>query len=100
MVEFWMGAYDCCRALLTAIRSAEAAREISHQRIEDRDFKLSNSSNSFDNEKPRNRDMRFRDLIAAIEASMRYGPLIVLIGVSGIEISICKEHNATKTMIL
>jgi hypothetical protein len=49
MVEFWMGAYDCCRAPLTAVRSAEAAREISHRRIGDRDFEM---SNSFDNENP------------------------------------------------
>jgi hypothetical protein len=33
MVEFWMGAYDCCRASPTAVRSAEAAREISHREI-------------------------------------------------------------------
>jgi hypothetical protein len=44
-----MGAYDCCRAPLTAIRSAEAAREISHRRIRDRDFEM---SSSLDNEKP------------------------------------------------
>jgi hypothetical protein len=29
--------------------------------------------------------MRFRDLIAAVKASMRYGPLICFIGESGIE---------------
>ena len=28
MVEFWMGAYDCCRASPTVVRSAEAVREI------------------------------------------------------------------------
>jgi hypothetical protein len=30
MVEFWMSAYDCCRAS-TAVRSAEAVRKISHR---------------------------------------------------------------------
>jgi hypothetical protein len=49
MVEFWMGTYDCCRAPLTAIRSAEASREISHQRIKDQDFEM---SNSIENENP------------------------------------------------
>jgi hypothetical protein len=33
MVEFWMGMYDCCRASPTVVRSAEAAREISHRDI-------------------------------------------------------------------
>jgi hypothetical protein len=49
MVEFWMGVYDFCRAPLIAIRSVEAAREISHRRIEDRDFEM---SSSLDNENP------------------------------------------------
>jgi hypothetical protein len=48
---------------------------------------------------PRNHDMRFHDLIAAVKSRMRSGPLIFFIGVSGIGISICKEHNATKTPI-
>jgi hypothetical protein len=33
MVEFWMGAYDCYRASPTAVKSVEAAREISHREI-------------------------------------------------------------------
>jgi hypothetical protein len=93
MVECWMSAYDCCRASPTAVRSAGAARKISHRESE------FHESREQLQQKPRNRDMRFRDLIAAVKASMRYGPLIFFIGVSGIGISICKEHNATKTPI-
>jgi hypothetical protein len=33
MVELWVGVYDRCRGSLTAVRSAEATREISHREI-------------------------------------------------------------------
>jgi hypothetical protein len=46
----------------TTVRSVEAAREISHWRIGDRDFEMSNTRQR----KPRNRDMRFRNVITAV----------------------------------
>jgi hypothetical protein len=47
---------------LTAVISVEAAREISHRRIGDQDFEMSNTRQR----KPRNRDMRFRNVITAV----------------------------------
>jgi hypothetical protein len=50
--------------------------------------------------KPRFRDMRNHESITAVKRRSNSGPLIpVCVGVSWIGISICKEHNATKTSI-
>jgi hypothetical protein len=43
--------------------------------------------------------MRFRDLIAAVKARMRSGPLIFFIGESGIGTLKCQSHLTSKTSI-
>jgi hypothetical protein len=83
MVEFWMGAYDCCRASPTAVRSAEAAREISHRESEFRESceQLHHTS--------QNRDMKFTDKEDSVWATLedRWQVEKGFIGESGIGFS-------------
>jgi hypothetical protein len=61
MVDFWMSAYDCCRASSTTIRYVEAVRKISHRESE---FHKSHEQLQ---QKPQNHDMRFHNLIAVVK---------------------------------